>query len=283
MKTGFTSPDIPLLVYTDLDGSLLDHDDYSFAAAQPALSKLRALQVPLIPVTSKTLAELQVLAQQLGLQHPLIVENGCVICLPDGYFPLPENGELVSGYRLLRLAPDYTTLLAELQQLRSEYGYRFRGFHDMNADEVARETGLSHTVAELARQRLCSEPLAWQDSDSALADFQQALAARQLRLVKGGRFWHVLSQADKGSALRQLAALYRAHGLPAFTSLALGDSPNDCSMLQVADIAAVIRRKDGSVMDCETHGRIIQTREPGPAGWNTAVLQVLQMLSAPAA
>lgn len=282
MVTGFTSPAVPLLVYTDLDGSLLDHDDYGFAAAQPALSQLRALHIPLIPVTSKTLAELQVLGQQLGLQHPLIVENGCVICLPDGYFPLPENGECRAGYRLLRLAPDYPALLAELQQLRHDHGFRFRGFHDMDAEEVARETGLSHAAAELARQRLCSEPLAWQDSESAMADFRQALAGRQLRLVKGGRFWHVLSQADKGSALRQLAALYRAHGLPAFTSLALGDSPNDCSMLQAADIAALIRHKDGSVMDCKTQGHSIQTMEPGPAGWNAAVLQVLQMLSAPA-
>jgi mannosyl-3-phosphoglycerate phosphatase len=281
METGFTLPDIPLLVFTDLDGSLLDHDDYGFAAAQPALSQLSALHIPLIPVTSKTLAEMQVLGQQLGLQHPLIVENGCVICVPDGYFPLPENGERIAGYRLMRLAPDYATLLAELQQLRNDRGFRFRGFHDMDADEVARETGLSHAAAELARQRLCSEPLAWQDTDSAMADFGQALAGRQLRLVKGGRFWHVLPQADKGSALRQLASMYRAHGLPVFTSLALGDSPNDCSMLQAADIAALIRHKDGSVMDCETHGRTIETTEPGPAGWNTAVLQVLQMLSAP--
>ena len=283
METGFTAPDIPLLVFTDLDGSLLDHDDYGFAAAQPALSQLRALHIPLVPVTSKTLAELRVLAEPLGLQHPLIVENGCAICLPEGYFPLQENGERIAGYRVLRLAADYTALLAELQQLRDAHGFRFRGFHDMDAEEVARETGLSTDAAELARQRLCSEPLAWQDTAAALADFRQALLGRQLKLVKGGRFWHVLSQADKGSALRQLAALYRTHGLPGFTSLALGDSPNDCSMLRAADIAAVIRHKDGSLMDCETHRQIIETTEPGPAGWNAAVLQVLRMLSAPAA
>ena len=138
METGFTSPDIPLLVFTDLDGSLLDHDDYGFAAAQPALSQLRALHVPLVPATSKTLAELRALAQPLGLQHPLIVENGCAICLPDGYFPLQDNGERSDGYRLLRLAPDYTVLLAELRQLRDAHGFRFRGCHDMDADEVSR-------------------------------------------------------------------------------------------------------------------------------------------------
>ena len=112
METGFTPPGIPLLVFTDLDGTLLDHDDYGFAAAQPALSQLRALHIPLIPVTSKTLAEMRLLGRQLGIQHPLIVENGSVICLPEGYFPAQENSECVDGYRLLRLAPDYAACRA---------------------------------------------------------------------------------------------------------------------------------------------------------------------------
>ena len=29
-----------LVVFTDLDGTLLDHDDYSFEAARPALAQL---------------------------------------------------------------------------------------------------------------------------------------------------------------------------------------------------------------------------------------------------
>jgi len=282
MDTGFTTPDIPLLVFTDLDGSLLDHDDYGFAAAQPALAQLESLHIPLIPVTSKTLAEMQVLGQQLGTRHPLIVENGCVICLPEGYFPQSGNSAPGADYRLLRLAPDYNTLLAELRQLRHDHGFRFRGFHDMDTGELVRSTGLGQAAAELARRRLCSEPIAWEDTDAALENFRQVLAERQLRLVKGGRFWHVLSRADKGSTLQQLASLYRDNGLRDFTILALGDSPNDCSMLQAADIAVLICHKDGSVMDCEAGGRVIQTTEPGPAGWNAAVLQVLQALAAPA-
>ena len=44
----------PLLVFTDLDGTLLDHHSYSHAAALPGLERLRGLEVPVIPVTSKT-------------------------------------------------------------------------------------------------------------------------------------------------------------------------------------------------------------------------------------
>ena len=88
----FTEPELPLLVFTDLDGTLLDHDDYGFAPALPALERLRAAAVPLIPTTSKTLAETARLSRALGNGHPCIVENGSAICVPEGYFPGLEEG-----------------------------------------------------------------------------------------------------------------------------------------------------------------------------------------------
>ena len=44
----FARPTLPLLVFTDLDGTLLDHDDYGFEPALPALHRLAAAQVPLV-------------------------------------------------------------------------------------------------------------------------------------------------------------------------------------------------------------------------------------------
>ncbi len=44
----------PTLVFTDLDGTLLNHDDYSWEAARPALEELQRQSIPLILVSSKT-------------------------------------------------------------------------------------------------------------------------------------------------------------------------------------------------------------------------------------
>ena len=44
------------VIYTDLDGTLLDHDTYSANEAKEILGKLSASQVPVIPATSKTYA-----------------------------------------------------------------------------------------------------------------------------------------------------------------------------------------------------------------------------------
>lgn len=288
MTAAFPTPAQRLLVFTDLDGSLLDHDDYSFSAAQPALDSLRQRQIPLIPATSKTLAEMLVLRAALDNTHPFIVENGSAICIPRGYFADSahtgfEQAEYAQGYRLLRLAPPYTEVIATLQQLRAEHGYRFRGFNDMSAAEVARDTGLGEDEAALARDRLCAEPLLWQDDEAALERFSVELAAAGLRLLRGGRYWHVLSNADKAAAMRELCGLYEAADHHGYTTVALGDSPNDAAMLRAADIAVVIRRKDGSVMPFESGNSRIISELPGPAGWNDAVIRILNEMPRTAA
>jgi mannosyl-3-phosphoglycerate phosphatase len=40
--------DVMMLVFKDLDGTLLDRETYSFQAAKPALERLRQLDVPLV-------------------------------------------------------------------------------------------------------------------------------------------------------------------------------------------------------------------------------------------
>ncbi|MFB3136761.1 MAG: HAD hydrolase family protein [Nitrospirales bacterium] len=65
-----------LVIFTDLDGSLLDTETYRFDAARAALEELTARQVPLVLCTSKTRAEVEPLRQELGITDPFIVENG---------------------------------------------------------------------------------------------------------------------------------------------------------------------------------------------------------------
>jgi mannosyl-3-phosphoglycerate phosphatase len=278
MNPRFKIPARPLIVYTDLDGTLMDHDDYSFQAAVPALQRLEQLNVPIIPVTSKTLAELEVLNRELGLKGPCIAENGGLIAFPADYFETPPPLQSVGQYEVEFLSPDYTTILDMLADLRQSYGFNFTGFADLSDAEVAELTGLSIDAAQLARRRLCSEPLVWNDGEEAFKRFVQELGKRRYTLVKGGRFWHVLGQTDKALAIRQLDGFFSDAGCSDFTRIALGDSPNDTPMLQAADIAVVIRRKDGSWLQVETAGEQVKTRASGPEGWNEFFQQYLDGL-----
>jgi mannosyl-3-phosphoglycerate phosphatase len=270
------APALPLLIFTDLDGTLLDHDSYSFSAALPALQRLRRMCIPLIPVTSKTLAELQSLMHELGNPHPCIAENGGLIAVPSGYFNNIDSDTTDAGYRMIRLSPAYADILETAQQLRAGQRFRFRGFSDMSAGEVAETTGLTIAQAQLAKRRLCSEPVLWLDTPAALERFRHALTPRGLQLVQGGRFWHLTGRQNKAGAMERLCEHYRTNGLARFETVALGDSPNDITMLQTADIPIVIRRRDGRCLSLPAGTPVACSELPGPGGWNQMMLRLLE-------
>jgi mannosyl-3-phosphoglycerate phosphatase len=266
-------------VYTDLDGTLLDHETYSFEAARPALERLAGLAVPVIPVSSKTLAELEVLTGQLHLDGPCVAENGGLIAIPRGFFetdpPLEANGDFLVEF----LAPRYSDVLAVLAQLRRDHGFQFAGFSDMSDTEVAQLTGLSEEDARHARRRLCSEPLEWRDTLEAFGQFSRQLEKRNFTLLRGGRFFHVLGQTDKAHAISRLGHYFAQAGFQDFSTVALGDSPNDSLMLQAADLAVIIRRRDGSWLPLDTPGRQVRTQGIGPRGWNEFFQHYLDTLA----
>jgi mannosyl-3-phosphoglycerate phosphatase len=249
------------LIFTDLDGTLLDHHSYDFSPALPALQRLKARKISIIPVSSKTLAELEGYVAQLGLSGPVIAENGCVIRLP--------------GRQSLLTDPAYPDLRDYLQRLRRQFGWQFSGFGDMTVQQVVEATGLSEPAARLAKQRLASEPLLWQDSETQLQEFRTAAQAKGLRLLQGGRFLHLLGDMDKGRALNQVVDWYRQQGLAHIKTIALGDSGNDIDMLLCADIPVIIPRPDGSRLDLPERTDAVISELPGPAGWNRILNQLL--------
>ena len=71
------------IVFTDLDATLLDHHTYSWQPAQPALKWLAKHNIPVILTSSKTLAEMQQISDELSLRYPLVVENGAAVAIPS--------------------------------------------------------------------------------------------------------------------------------------------------------------------------------------------------------
>jgi len=260
-----------LLVFTDLDGTLLDHDDYSYAAAQPQLQRLADLAVPLIFNSSKTAAEIEGLRRQMGNLHPFIVENGSAVYIPATYFDRDGKGEV------LTFGADYDEIVDLARSLRKADGFRFRGFADMSAEEVAAATGLEKAQAALAKKRRASEPLLWEDAPERLKIFEREIDRLGLGLLKGGRFYHLMARrVDKGRAMLELLDRYRRFKPSrSWRTAALGDGGNDRAMLEAADIAVVIPPKNGVPLRLKHSGWTIFAHQPGPAGWAEAISTIL--------
>ena len=67
------------IIFSDLDGTLLDHFTYQSIAASETLQQLQHANIPVILNTSKTFAELSIIREDLDLDTPFIIENGAAI------------------------------------------------------------------------------------------------------------------------------------------------------------------------------------------------------------
>lgn len=259
------------LIFSDLDGTLLDARHYSFVDALPALSLIDARDIPLILCSSKTRAEIEVYRLGMRNGHPFISENGGGIFIPQGYFAAPFEATSSDGYQLIQLGTPYAEIRSHFEALRHRLGAQVRGFGDMTAEEVAELTGLSCEAASLARQRDFDEPFIFDGAPDER--FLRAIEDEGLRWTQG-RIFHILGNHDKGRAVEILKSLYRQmHG--EISSIGLGDGFNDLSMLQSVDHPVLIRREDGGFDSRISIAGMVKTLSPGPRGWNEAVLQML--------
>jgi len=261
-----------LLIFTDLDGTLLNHENYCWQQARPALERVAEAGVPLILNSSKTAAEIRVLRQQMGNTDPFIVENSAAVVIPPNTFGNDRE-------QIVHFGASRTDVLKVLAAQRG-CGARFRGFADMSDEELAEYSGLDSASAARARERLGTEPLLWEGSEDERVCFEAALAAENLRLVKGGRFYHAMGIFDKADGARFLLNKYREqyqerYGHQQVTAIALGDSPNDQQMLEEADIPVVIRGVNSNEVQLPSGKHAMRSLKPGPEGWNECVLNLL--------
>lgn len=254
---------ISIIVFSDLDGTLIDHDTYRWDAATPALDALKHIGAGIVLASSKTAAEIAVLQDELGVTNwPAIVENGAGLILP-GNHEQADNSHYQSIRRKLEKIPD---------SLRKH----FRGFGDMHVSELVKVTGLSVEFASLARQRNYSEPGLWNGTDAKLSEFLAALSKHNISARSGGRFLTLSYGQTKADRMKEVIKQYQP-----FHTVALGDAPNDVEMLHCADIGVVVANPSGKPMPAienGLHGRIIRTTLPGPVGWNRVMLDIIAEL-----
>ena len=268
------------LVFTDLDGSLLDHHNYDFIDAMPQLRSLERLEIPLIPASSKTRVEIEQLRQKLGNTHPFIVENGAAVFIPQGYFTSQPAGTIErEGYWVYELSQPRSHWLALLKELLKEFDAEFDYFYRAGTAGISRMTNLPADTAELANQRDYSEPVLWMGSAQRRQAFISALQSRGASVLQGGRFLGVSGDCDKGRAVAWLRAAYQQDtGRGECHDLAIGDSGNDCAMLEVVETALLVRSPAHDFPPLQRHQGIIRSRDFGPAGWAEGVAQWLSRL-----
>lgn len=266
-----------VLVFTDLDGTLLDHHTYSFAPALPMLEKLHNQHIPVIPNTSKTFAELSLIRKEVGLNTPFIVENGAAVYIPKHFFKAqPTDTTNSKDYWIKSFSQPNQHWISLLDKLKEDFSGEFNHFSNMTVNEIQQATGLTTQQAELASSREYGEPVQWLGEESVKALFVQALNEFGANTLQGGRFLHVSGKCDKGKAMLWLKQQFQIQqDNQKYTSIALGDGQNDVAMLDAADIAVRIASPVNAAPILNKQSNVYTSKAYGPQGWAECLEQII--------
>lgn len=259
------------IVFTDLDGTLLNHDDYSYFDAKPAIETILKQGIPLVFTTSKTKIEVEELQSRMGVNEPFIVENGAALFIPKNYndfdFSFLEEFE---DYHILKLGEDYKTVLKFYEDVKNRYN--IFGFSDMSIMKVIELTGLTKQAAELSIQRNFTEPFVV-DDDTCMEELSALAIENNLKITKGGRFYHLIgAMQDKGIAIARCIAIFEKIYNENIKSIGLGDGQNDVALLNSVTVPIAIQNHVGEYIEV-ANPKLQKSTYKGAKGWNEMILK----------
>ncbi|MGZ3525011.1 MAG: mannosyl-3-phosphoglycerate phosphatase [Thermodesulfobacteriota bacterium] len=265
-----------LVIFTDLDGTLLDRDTYSFEPAQPALNLILQRNIPLVLSSSKTRAEIELYRRKLENGHPFISENGGAIFIPKDYFSFqyPYNRE-TDGFFVLELGTFYLHIIEVLESIKRETGIPIKGFSDLTEKEISSLCGLNLDEAILAKRREYDEPFLIEGGEKDVDIIKRKIEEKGMNYIWGGKFHHILGKNDKGKAVAILKEFYENQFFSIYT-IGIGDSLNDLPMLLKVDRPILLDVGQGVLFESLSSIQNLTVVDgSGPESWSRAILNIM--------
>ena len=261
------------IVFTDLDGTLLDPITYSYKRSLVGVKRLKQNGIPIIFCSAKTRTEQEVYRREMEVFHPFIVENGGAVFIPRGYFLLPfEHHKVVDDLLVIELGNSHKEIKKLLDKIKKEGHSDFKGFSDMSAEEVALESGLDIESAKLAKQREYDETVKFEVTGDELDSMLERIQQAGLNWTHGGRFYDIMGDNDKGKAVAIVSKLYHRMW-DKIETIGLGDSLNDLPLLSAVDIPILVQKRNHTWENINLpHLRKVQGI--GPEGWSRVIEEI---------
>jgi mannosyl-3-phosphoglycerate synthase len=275
------------VIITDLDGTLLHPQTYSYTQALDALRQVQTKEIPIVFCSAKTRYEQQFYREELGIKAPFIVENGGAIYIHKDYFRFSFSyDKAVQDYLVIELGMPYRELKHKLslacdtasQQIKANEKLgkiNITSFGDMTAEDIAKETGLSLKLANFAKQREYSETLKIVGDRKAVDVALSQIKEAGLNYTFGGRFYEVMGgNNDKGRAVKILLEIFRLN-LGNITTIGIGDSMNDQPMLANVNLPILVQSLDRKWQKLKIRN-LKKVKGVGPEGWSQAIAEYVK-------
>ena len=268
--------DMKLLIFTDLDGTLLSFRKQEFKSVKPFISALNSKGIHLIPNSSKCFSEILPLMVELGLKTPFITENGSAIFIPNDYLEKkPNEAKVLGNHWVIKLGTEKEVINNKIKHSNFKEFSKYSLFlKNMTQLQQSYYTGIKLGSLKEGLLKEYGEPFIWMGNKEKLEEYKHILNEEGLSITTGARLLHLNGLNSKGDAMSKLLEELKLQGIKDIDTIACGDSPNDISMLELADYAVVIRLPDKKNMALSRTSNISNSKKIAPEGWQEALEEI---------
>jgi len=259
-----------IIIFTDLDGSLLDKDTFEFHEIEDYFRELISKGIKIIPNSSKTEAELLEFNEQNNLDLSFIAENGSSIHrlnkihqnLPDKIIISRTIDEIRNIYEE-NISLDFENKITHILELEREKQQKILG---LPLDKI-----------KLAIKRNHSIPIKFNGTESEKNEFTKILKNSGLTIQTGGRIMNVCDNVNKSIAMSKALQLIRKQLDDEVITIGVGDNENDIEMIEQTDYPCLVKNDnfDSSLINIDN---LIKSSEPSPLGWADVIKTAIQKI-----
>ena len=255
-----------ILIFTDLDGSLLHRDTFKFDEIKDYLKILLSQGIFIIPNTSKTEKEILEFNNELGSDLPYISENGAAI---NGLNLL--NSNLPKELILSREKDNIRKIFENSIPLNLQN--KCKWLSEMDKKKQSLIFGLVNEKLKMALDRKYTIPFIFEGTKSEKTELSKVVKNKGLALQEGGRVINLTDKVNKAKALQVFIRFFKKNNKNVKT-IAVGDNHNDLDMLKTSDFPCLVFN-DKFTLDQIPINDLIITNKPSPEGWADVIKKAL--------
>ncbi len=267
-----------IIVFTDLDATLIDYDNYDFKEIKDFIKKIIGKGIPIIPITSKTKNETLKFLKKLNYYESFSVENGGAVYLIEEFMSFIEDNKILveDGFIKKEFGIKIEVLKDFLYNFSVKENLSIETIFDIPVENLSKMLNISGKDLKDTLKREYDIPFIVKDyNEVKIKKLIESAGTKGFRIHIGGRFFHISGDYTKGNAVKFLKRIYkRKYGN--IVTIGLGDSLNDLELLKNVDYPILVRKKDLSI--CEEIKKNIDTltitETPAPIGWMEGIKKV---------
>ena len=258
-----------LIIFTDLDGSLLHRDNFKFDTIKDYIKSLINKGITIIPNSSKTEREIEKFNEELGIELPFISENGSAIHglnlinqnFPNKIILSREKEELFKIFKT-KVPEKLISKCIQISKLRKKEQEKIFG---QKGDKLKDVLMRKYTL-----------PILFNGNNAEKNKLLKILKSNSLTLQEGGRVLNLCDNINKIKSMNRVIKILKKTE-DKIKTIGVGDNYNDLEMLKNCDVPCLVFN-DQFKLDKINIDNLIFSNKPSPEGWADVIKMALEKL-----